>query len=396
MPTRRHLFDFDPGSLGDHLTARGEKPFRAKQVLEWLYQHGAMSFEEMTNLPKAMRETLRTEFDVYASEIIRRSVSNDGTVKLLLRWPDGAASECVMIPEEQRRTACISSQVGCHVGCAFCASGLSGLQRNLTAGEIVEQVMRVRAEAQASPLKAPRTSARTAPGIEDGWPPSQEPPEPESAGPQSRLSNVVFMGLGEPLANYDAVVQAVRTINAPWGPNIGARKITISTVGLPKQIRRLAEEGLQLNLALSLHAPSDDLREQLIPWAKGIRLADLTAACRHYFERTGRELTLEYILLHGVNDRRTHAQRLAQFAKQFRCNVNLIRYNAVEGLPFVRPTAEATRVFQQQLRDCGVNAHVRTSRGLDIEAACGQLRRREQQESCPPPPSCGGGPPESP
>jgi 23S rRNA (adenine2503-C2)-methyltransferase len=187
------------------------------------------------------------------------------------------------------------------------------------------------------------------------------------------------MGLGEPLANYENVMAAVRTLNAPWGPNIGARKITISTVGLPKQIRRLADEGLQLNLALSLHAPNDSLRAELIPWAEKITIGELTKACRYYFDKTGREITLEYILLHAVNDRPAHAQQLAAFAKTLRCNVNLIRYNPVEGLPYGRPTTQDTTAFQKYLREHGVNSHIRASRGLDIDAACGQLRRREMQ-----------------
>jgi 23S rRNA (adenine2503-C2)-methyltransferase len=385
MPAPRHLLDLDDKSLGDCLAGLGQKPFRARQVLEWVYQHGAASFEEMTNLSKVLRETLAAEFTLYASTILHRSASRDGTVKLLLRWLDGATSECVLIPDERRQTACVSSQVGCPVGCRFCASGLNGLQRNLTVGEIVEQVLRIRAEAAHD--EEPRTSVRAAPEPEEACPREETPldrrlaEQAASEAPLTRLSNVVFMGLGEPLANYDAVLQAVRTINAPWGVNIGARKITISTVGLPKQIRRLADEGLQLNLALSLHAPTDALREQLIPWAGRIPLSELTAACRHYFEKTGREITLEYLLLRGVNDRRSHAQQLASFSKLVRCNVNLIRYNAVVGLPYERPTGEEARAFQQHLRDHGVNAHVRTSRGTDIEAACGQLRRRELGET---------------
>jgi len=351
MPTddataSEHLLDLDVGALGDHLAALDDKPFRAKQILEWVYQHGAGTFDEMTNLSKPLRQRLSDRFDVYASRIVRRSASKDGTVKLLLQWPDGATSECVMIPTERRRTACISSQVGCPMGCRFCASGLGGLQRNLTTGEIIEQVLRVSAE------------ARTADG---------------------RLSNVVLMGLGEPLANYDAVMRAVRVLNAPWGPNIGARKITISTVGLINQIHRLADEGLQLNLAVSLHAPTDGLRQELIPPAEEMPLSKLAAACKLYFEQTGREITVEYLLLDGVNDRRTHAAQLVRFTKQFRCNVNLIRYNPVEGLPYGRPSSEATDAFKRCLQGDGVNAHVRTSRGLDIDAACGQLRRRESQ-----------------
>jgi 23S rRNA (adenine2503-C2)-methyltransferase len=338
-----HLLDLTPNDLDAFVASIGEPPYRARQILEWTYVRGATSYDAMTNLSKNLRAQLAERFDLYTSTLLRRAASSDGTVKLLLQWPDGATSECVMIPAEDRRTACISSQVGCPAQCRFCASGLDGLERNLTTGQIVEQVLRVRAEAEAS---------------------------------GARLSNVVFMGLGEPLANYDAVLRAVRTINAPWGPNIGARKITISTVGLPKQIRRLAEEGLQLNLALSLHAPSDDLRAELIPWAEKISLAELSDACRYYFEKTGREITLEYILLHGVNDRPQHAAQLARFARTLRCNVNLIRYNPVEGLPYERPTAQASDAFQRSLRDHGVNSHLRTSRGLDIDAACGQLRRK--------------------
>lgn len=344
---RDHLLDHDLPGLTEQFKSAGEAAFRAKQVFEWVFERGATSFEQMTNLSKPLREKLAARYDLYVSAITRRAASVDGTVKLLLSWPDGATTECVLIPvpAEGRYTACISSQVGCPVGCRFCASGLDGLQRNLTAGQIIEQALRVRAEVTA-------------------------------AGGE-RLTNIVFMGLGEPLANYENVLKAARTINAPWGLGVGARKITISTVGLPKQIRRLADEGLQLTLALSLHAPNESLRAELIPWAEKIQLQEITAACRHYFEKTGREITLEYILLHGVNDRPEHAAQLAAFCRQLRCNVNLIRYNPIEGLPYGRPTSESTAAFQRHLRERGVNAHVRTSRGLDIDAACGQLRRKE-------------------
>lgn len=323
--------------------AIGEPAYRATQVMQWIYERGATSFEAMTNLSKQLRSAMADRFVLFTSEITRRAASSDGTVKLLLQWEDSQTSECVMLPSEHHITGCISSQVGCPVGCRFCASGLDGLKRNLTSGEIVEQVLRVAAE------------AATAGG---------------------RLSNLVFMGLGEPLANYQNVISAVYTINAPWGPNIGARKITISTVGLPKQIRKLADEGLQLNLALSLHAPNDELRQQLIPWAEKITIRELVDACRYYFNQTGREITLEYALLHGTNDSPSHARELAQFARQLRCNVNLLRYNPVEPLPYRRPSSEDAFTFQQALRKHGVNAHIRKSRGLDIDAACGQLRRK--------------------
>lgn len=341
-----HLLSMSPEALSAEMDRLGARPFRARQILQWVYERNAESFDEMTNLSKPLRAALAEGIVIFRSEIGRRQDSRDGTVKLLLAWPDGAASECVMIPTDRQVTACVSSQVGCPVGCRFCASGLGGLQRNLTCGEIVEQAMRIGAEA---------------------------------ARAGGRLSNVVFMGLGEPLANYDAVIGAIRVLNAPWGPNIGARKITLSTVGLPKQIRRLAGEGLQLNLALSLHAPSEGLRRELIPWAERITTGALVEACRAYFDRTGREITLEYTLLAGTNDLPEQARALAQFAKKLRCHVNLLRYNPVETLPYRRPSSEAAHAFQSALRSHGVNSHIRKSRGSDIDAACGQLRFREMQ-----------------
>jgi 23S rRNA (adenine2503-C2)-methyltransferase len=258
-------------------------------------------------------------------------------------------TECVMIPTEPgpdsesrtpRRTACISSQVGCPVGCRFCASGLGGLDGNLSAGRIVEQVWRL--------------------GFLEGV---------------GRITNVVFMGMGEPLSNFSNVVHAVRTIAADWGLGISARKITISTVGLPKAIERLAEQlELPVTLALSLHAPNDELRRKLIPWAEYTTIKELLAACQKWFEKTGREITLEYTLLRGVNDRPEHAAELARVARTLRATVNLIRYNEVEGLEFKRPRTEDVIEFQRLLRLKGVTAPIRRSRGRDIAAACGQLR----------------------
>lgn len=347
IPTRadgRHgLFNHDEDSLRELLASWNEPAFRAQQVLEWVYLRGALDYAEMSNLPQRLRARLTEELPLYESTIVTRQESGDGTVKLLLRWSDGATSECVLIPDGERRTACISSQVGCPVGCVFCASGLNGLERQLSAGQIVEQAMRVRALCEGGP----------------------------------RLSNVVFMGLGEPLANYEATVRAVRTINAAWGMGIGARKITVSTVGLPKQMRRLADEKLQITLALSLHAPTDELRKQIIPWAERVSIEALVEACNYYFASTGREVTLEYILLGDLNDSEEHARSLAAVARKMRANVNLLAYNPVESLPYRRPSDHAALVFLSVLRRTGVNAHLRRSRGLDIDAACGQLRRRE-------------------
>ena len=338
-----HILDCDKARMATWLADRGEPRYRADQVLQWVYERGARSFDEMTNLSKALRARLAEEAVVYASQVERHDASKDGTFKLLLRWPDGAASECVMIPDEARRTVCVSTQVGCPVGCAFCASGLDGLERNLTAGQIVEQVMRV-------------------------W---------QHLERDERPTHVVFMGIGEPLANYDATVSAVRTLNADWGLNVGARRITVSTVGLPDQIRRLADEGLQIGLAISLHAPNDTLRRGIVPWAERVTIDELVAAANAYFDRTGREVTLEYVLLGGLNDRLTHARQLAALARKMRCNVNLIRYNGVAGLGYERPDRDAVRTFADALKRAGVNTQIRASRGTDIEAACGQLRRRQ-------------------
>lgn len=341
-PTPRvGLLGLDPAALREWCERTGEPAYRATQILEWIYDRSVHRFDDMSNVPKRLRAALDESFCVHQSTQVAERRATDGTRKLLLEWSAGGRTECVLIPDDTRQTACISTQVGCPVGCVFCASGIGGLERNLSAAEIVEQVHRL------VMLAAPQ-----------------------------RLSNIVFMGLGEPLANYAETVAAVRILNAEWGFNIGARKITISTVGLPSQMRKLAEEQMQVTLALSLHAPTDELRRELIPWAKSVSITELVDAARYYFEQTGREVTLEYVLLGGVNDRPAEARALARVAKKMRCNVNLIRYNPVDGLPFRRPTGESAAAFQSVLRDAGVNVHVRKSRGLDIDAACGQLRRR--------------------
>lgn len=408
-----HIFDQTPESLADWCRGRGMPSFRAKQILEWVYAKGIIDPEAMTNLSKADRHALRA-MTFLSGFVVREQLASDDTRKLLVQWFDQqddhdrnlvahprdraesvdvalpilgpAASssgigshpmppldpsrqtECVMIPADRdesaidpdgdspaavykRRTACISSQVGCPVGCRFCASGLGGLDGNLSAGRIVEQVYRL-----ARSLDAP------------GRPGS------------GRITNVVFMGMGEPLSNFAAVTHAVRTLAAPWGMGISARKITISTVGLPKAIERLANElDLPVTLALSLHAPNDAIRRELIPWAEYTTIADLLDACRKWFDKTGREITLEYILLNGVNDRPEHARELARVAKTLRANVNLIRYNEVKGLPFGRPEDDDVLTFQGVLRQAGINAHIRASRGRDIAAACGQLRHDKHQ-----------------
>lgn len=352
--------------------------FRAKQILEWVYQKGVADPALMSNLSKRDRDVLAAEMTFLSGETIRQQNATDGTKKLLIEWSDypetnggndgnravalnvlrdsspapsprsnqegGSSSErqteCVMIPTEARTTACISSQVGCPVGCRFCASGMGGLDGNLSSGRIVEQAWRL----------------GRLPGVE-------------------RISNIVFMGMGEPLSNFKNVTGAIRVISALWGLGISARKVTVSTVGLPQAITKLAEEfELPVTLALSLHAPNDFIRRKLIPWAEYTTIDDLLRACQKWFEKTGREITLEYTLLRDVNDRPKHAEELAEIAKTIRANINLIRYNEVEGIEFERPRNTDVLEFQKILRERNINVHIRASRGRDIAAACGQLR----------------------
>ncbi len=344
------FFGLTAANLDAEIAELGLPKFRGQQLREWVYQKGVVDPEQMTNLSKRDRLLISERLEFGASAIVSRQSSTDGTEKLLLLWPDGSNAETVMIPDGIRRTACVSSQVGCPVGCKFCASGINGVKGNLTASQIVEQIICLNAI-----LKTPGHAA------------------------EERITNVVFMGMGEPLANYANVMQSIRVLHDPGCLNIGGRRITVSTVGVPPKMRDLAREELPLNLAISLHAPNESLRKQLIPWAEHFALEDILAAARHYFHETGREVTLEYILLAGVNDRPEHARELAKLCKTLRANVNLIRYNEVAGLPFGRPKADDVVTFQEILRNNGVNAHVRKSRGRDIDAACGQLRRAEQE-----------------
>jgi|SRR5688572_3504104 len=341
------FFDLGERALTETLRAWGWPAFRAGQLMDWVYGKLVVDPDQMTNLSKRDRDLLKEKLHFATATVAKQQTSSDGTIKLLLTWPDGKNAETVMIPDADRRTACVSSQVGCPVGCKFCASGVNGTQGNLSAGQIVEQIFILNQILSAK---------------------------------QERVTNIVFMGMGEPMANYAAVMQAVRVLHEPRGFNIGARRITISTVGVPAKIRALAEEGLPVNLALSLHAPNEPLRRELIPWAEHFALDDILDASRYYFDQTGREITLEYILLHDVNDRPEHARELARLCKTMRANVNLIRYNEVEALPYLRPRAADVVTFQEILRKAGVNAHVRKSRGRDIDAACGQLRKREAEQ----------------
>src|SRR5688572_8556152 len=342
------FFDLGPAEFDALIHRLGWAKFRGKQVRDWVYNKLVTNPADMTNLSPADRAKLAEAVTFTSATVTKEQHSSDGTIKLLLTWPDGATAETVMIPDGDRCTACVSSQVGCPVGCKFCASGINGVKGNLSAGQIVEQVYTF------NRILAPRGE---------------------------RITNVVFMGMGEPMANYANVMQAVRIMNDPQCLGLGARRLTISTVGVPAKMRELAHEQLPINLAISLHAPNEPLRKQLIPWAEHFALPEILDAARYYFDKTGREITLEYILLSGVNDQPEHAHELVRVCKTMRANVNLIRYNEVESLPFKRPKAHDVVTFQEILRKGGVNAHVRKSRGRDIDAACGQLRRKEQEKA---------------
>ena len=339
----KKLFGCERRELASDLTGAGWPAYRVDQITGWVYRQNVRDWDAMSNLPAQLRAYLAAAYTLSSGTADTVTTCQDGTLKALIRWGDRAATETVLIADGQRRTVCVSTQVGCAIGCVFCASGAGGLERSLDAGEMVEQVI---------------------------WATDQ-------LGPSQRLSNVVFMGMGEPLLNYEQTLKAAWIINADWALNIGARHITISTIGLPKQIRRLAGELLQLTLAVSLHAADDQLRRTLIPAAKNVTLAELFAAIDYYYQQTHREVTLEYVLLDGVNCSQADADKLARWAQRSRCNVNLINYNPVAGSAFTAVPAATAKAFLQRLEQRGVNAHLRRSRGADIDAACGQLRARQ-------------------
>jgi 23S rRNA (adenine2503-C2)-methyltransferase len=342
--------------LQRHFALWQEPAYRVAQLLTWLYARRAAHWDEMTNLPKALRARLRETFALRWPELARRQGARDTTQKFLWRLADGALIESVLIPASpslygepsDRHTLCISTQVGCAYGCKFCASGLDGWKRHLLPDEIVNQVLAV---------------------------------ERAEAGAGARLiNNVVVMGMGEPLANYDNLLRALRILNAPWGGEIGARKITVSTSGLAPQIRQLAAEPLQFRLAISLHGATDETRSKIMPVNHKYPLKELTAACDFYLRKKGRMITLEYILIAGINDAPPQALPLARLARHLRAKVNLIPYNDVQGLPWRRPDDPVQDAFLAALEREGVSATLRREKGGDIDAACGQLRLKTERE----------------
>jgi 23S rRNA (adenine2503-C2)-methyltransferase len=336
---KKSILDLNLTEAEQLLVGMGLPNYRAKQVFSWIYEKHVVQWDEMSNLPLPLRKELSSTWTIMTSQVAETLESQDGTTKLLIGLHDGRAIESVWIPEEERSTVCLSTQVGCPVGCAFCASGKHGLRRNLSSGEILEQILHIAAKI----------------------PPGQD------------LRNVVLMGMGEPMRNYENVMRAVRAMNAPWGFHVGARKITVSTIGDVKGIKRLAEEGLQVNLAISLHAPDEKTRRQIVPPVKVDPLAKILEAARAYFDRTGRKVTFEYVLLDGVNSSVPQARQLARLLRGFPCYVNLIPFNAVEGTALKPPDRRAVRLFQHELQSLGVQSAIRARRGTDIAAACGQL-----------------------
>jgi 23S rRNA (adenine2503-C2)-methyltransferase len=347
--------------LEEWLAARGHAAFRARQIFTWIYQSLATDFDAMANLPRALREQLKSEAMISGPRLRRELVSRDSrTRKVLLELADGKLIEAVLMlypasaEGRARASVCISSQAGCAYGCTFCATGQMGFERHLSAGEIVGQVLYFARELRAQPWKAP-----------DGQ-------------QLDRITNVVLMGMGEPLHNYDNVIRAVRILTAPEALNLGQRHITVSTVGLVPGILRLADEGLQINLAISLHAPNNTMRLQTMPVTRKYPIEAVLDACRVYVEKTHRQVTFEYVLLAGINDQPEHARELAALLAPLRqlAYVNLIPVNATAA-SYRPPSGEVIRAFREALRRGGVSNSVRAERGDDIAAACGQLRTRE-------------------
>ncbi len=324
----------------------GEQKYRARQIFEWMHVHRADCFDEMTSLPVRLRELLKEKYTLTTLRLVRELTSpSDGTRKYLFELPDGNVIESVCMQYHHGNSVCISSQVGCRMGCRFCASTLDGLARNLTASEMLEQVYQI----------CSITGERT--------------------------DSVVVMGCGEPLDNYNALVRFIRLITDPAGMNLSGRAITVSTCGLVPQINRLAEEGLQITLALSLHAASDETRMRLMPVARKYPLNEVLAACDRYFEKTGRRITYEYSLIRGVNDSRRDAQELAVLLGERNCHVNLIPVNPVKERGYARSSREEVLQFQKILNEHGINATIRRTLGEDIQGSCGQLRHSYMNDS---------------
>ncbi len=381
---RPSIVESSGSELTELIVSLGEPRYRADQVLKWIWGGAVRSFDEMTDLPQPLRRKLADACRLFTIEPIEEKVSRDGqTRKVLFRLEDGRTIESAYMTYEatetsrQRRTVCVSTQVGCPIRCRFCATGQQGFERDLRTGEILEQALYfvwLTLAAERS-IEAPRPGpAEAAPGGGDG-----APPRPAARRP---LTNVVFMGMGEPLANYEAVRDAIARLNSAQGLGLGARQITVSTVGLVPQIQRLAREDIRVELAVSLHAATDRVRNLLVPVNKRYPLAKLIPACRDYLEATGRRPTFEYALFNGINDSLDQAGKLAELLEGFECHVNLIAGNSTPSKEFRPSVARRVAAFQRELTEGGISNTLRQSRGADIDAGCGQLRSRRIRENC--------------
>lgn len=334
------IYGYTEKQIKDYLISVGEKPFRASQIYEWLYRHKIKSFDEITNMKKSFIEILKRDFVLDRLQLVTRQDSVDGTIKFLFRLNDGNLIETVLMSHDYGYSVCVTTQVGCNMGCAFCASGMKKKLRNLETYEIVLQILSVSELADL------------------------------------RVSHVVVMGIGEPFDNYDNVLDFFKIINHPLGLEIGARHITVSTCGLVNKIYDYADFDLQVNLAISLHAPNDEIRNQIMPINKAYPLAELKKAIAYYIAKTNRRVTLEYILLKDLNDTKVHANELANLIHGMNVYINLIPYNEVKEKPFKRSTPEAMHAFYDQLKKRSLNVTLRKEQGGDIDAACGQLRSK--------------------
>jgi len=330
--------------LEEILTAWGQRPFHARQIFTWIYKKGVTDFEAMSDLPSGLRARLKENFYILSLKLIKRIKSHDGTEKLLFGLKDNNFIEAVIIPAGKRITGCISTQVGCKFACRFCASGALGFKRNLTSSEMIEEVLYLKNNSQ-----------------------------------DRKLTHLVFMGIGEPLDNYDFMIKAIRIINSPHTFNIGARRITISTSGVIPAIKKLSGEGLQIELSVSLHAADNKTRSKLMPINEIYPVKDLIAACREYIRKTNRQITFEYVLIKDINSGLQNALKLSKILKGLNCKVNLIPCNAIKELKVEPPEKSEILLFRDYLLKSGINVTLRRPRGQDIEAACGQLRLRYEK-----------------
>ncbi|WP_431029430.1 23S rRNA (adenine(2503)-C(2))-methyltransferase RlmN [Lysinibacillus sp. LZ02] len=344
---KESIYSLRPEELQEWLKEHGEKPFRAGQIFDWLYNKRVKTFEEMSNLSKGLREKLEENFTLTTLSTIIKQESTDGTIKFLFQLQDGYSIETVLMRHEYGNSICVTTQVGCRIGCTFCASTLGGLKRHLMAGEIVEQVVKVQQQLDET---------------------------------NERVSSIVIMGIGEPFDNYDAMMNFLKIVNNDKGLNIGARHITVSTSGIVPKIYQFADEQLQINFAVSLHAPNQEARQKLMPIARAYKIDELLEAVRYYTKKTGRRVTFEYGLMSGENDSVEVAEELAALIKNIKCHVNLIPINYVPERDYVRTSRSKIFEFEKTLKKNGINVTIRREQGADIAAACGQLRAQERSE----------------